>query len=333
MTEKLNHRDRLQAIFEGQKPDRWAASFWRHFFHLEHYAEGTAEAMVDFQQAFDWDFMKINPRADYHVQDWGVHLDYSHDEFAKHPKSMFPIRSAEDWSKIKPLPLDAPNLAEHLQVVNLIRKRLGPELPVLMTVFTPLSVAGRLVEDRSLLQQHIADNPEAVHGALEAITDTFARFAVELRNAGADGLFYATTQWASSDMMTWEQYREFGVPYDLRVIEASSEEAINLLHVCGSNNYLRELQEIDYHCQLVNWDTSDPTNLPLDQAYDVLPGKTLVGGVDHTGWLQHSGDEEIGHQIQRLQAEHDSSRLILGPGCSMPPETTSANLRAIRERL
>jgi len=70
--DKYSHRDRLEMILAGEKPDRFAASFWRHFFHMEHHAEGTAEAMVSFQKRFDWDFIKINPRADYHVEDRGL---------------------------------------------------------------------------------------------------------------------------------------------------------------------------------------------------------------------------------------------------------------------
>ena len=98
--DKYSHRERVEMILAGEKPDRFAASFWRHFYHMEHHAEGTIEAMVAFQKQFDWDFMKINPRADYHVQDWGKQIEYSHDEFTNHRKVGFPIQAAEDWSRI-----------------------------------------------------------------------------------------------------------------------------------------------------------------------------------------------------------------------------------------
>ena len=320
-------------ILAGETPDRFAASFWRHFYHLEHHAEGTIEAMVGFQKMFDWDFMKLNPRAEYHVQSWGQQLEYSHDEFAKHTKKNFPITTVDDWSNVQPLPLSSPPLAEHLKVVTGVRKALGKELPILMTVFTPLSVAGRMVKDHQTLVDHLRDHPDRVAPALTAIAATFAAFAAELRNAGADGLFYATTHWASANLLTWEEYQRFGVPYDLKVIEATEADAMNLLHVCASNNYLKPLSRIDYRCRMFNWDSSDPTNLPLDKAYDRFPHHTLVGGVDQSGWLKHSSPDEICHQIDRLKGEHDSSRLIIGPGCSMPPEAPMDNLRAIRESL
>jgi uroporphyrinogen decarboxylase len=332
-SEKYSHRERVQMILTGEQPDRFAASFWRHFFHMEHHAEGTAEAMLAFQREFDWDFMKINPRADYHVEDWGLKQEWSHDEFRKHRKSNYPVTVAEDWLKIKPLPTSAPVLAEHLNVVSLIHRKAGRELPILMTVFTPLAIAGRMVEKRETLVEHLRKTPELVETGLRAITETFRRFVSELRNAGADGLFFATTQWASSDTITWDEYRRFGVPYDLEIIRAAEADALNILHICCSNNYLRELSQQAYNTRLYNWDANDPTNLPLDKAGSILRDKVMIGGIDHNGWLLHSEPDEIRYKIDEIKERFEPNRLILGPGCSIPPEISFANLHAVRERL
>ena len=300
---------------------------------MEHHAEGTAEAMVSFQKRFDWDFIKINPRADYHVEDWGLNQEWSHHEFTKHKKISFPVTGADDWDKIEPLESTAPVLAEHLKVVSLVRKGSGKEALILMTVFTPLSVAGRMVPDQQMLVEHLRRYPRKMERVLRAITDTFVKFAAEVRNAGADGIFFATTQWASSDMVTWQEYQRFGIPYDLEVIKAAEKDAINLLHICSSHNFIRQLAEIDYNCRLYNWDSNDPTNLPLDRAYDLLDGRTLVGGVDQRGWLLKSSAEEGRYQIEKMKERNDPARLIIGPGCSVPPEVSLENLQAIRETL
>ncbi len=330
---KLSHRERIQTILAGHRPDRFAASAWRHFFHMESSAEGTAEAMLTFQKRFDWDFMKINPRADYHIEDWGLRQRYSRKEFEKHVKLAIPVNRPEDWSKIKPLPPTSPALAEHLKAVSIIRKKSDPELPILMTVFTPLAIAGRMVDNPKLLTDQLRSAPDTVASTLEAITTTFEKFVEELRNAGADGLFFATTQWASSDQITWPEYEKFGVPYDLRVIKAAGNDALNLLHVCASNSFVEQLSRLDYNAHLVNWDSCDPTNPPLDKAYDLLPGKTLVGGVDHNGWLLKSRPNEVANAIADLKRRHDPARVIIGPGCAIPPETPMDNLTAMRESL
>lgn len=317
MKSRLSHRDRLLTIFAGERPDRYAASFWRHFFHLETSAKGTAGAMIDFQNHFDWDFMKINPRADFHVQDWGVKLGYSNREYEKHAKLEFPVRKAEDWYRIEPLDLDVPALAEHLQAVSLIRKGVGGDLPLLMTVFTPLAIAGRMVPDRSLLLEHLKEDRDAVQHALRSITDTFVRFTTELRNAGADGLFYATTQWASADMMSWEEYQQLALPYDLEVIRATDDEAINLLHVCSSNCYIKEMLAEGFNAQMINWDSLDKSNLSLSEAEELASGATLVGGFDFDRWLRQATDEDVAAHLDQLKIDHDSAKLIIGPGCEI----------------
>ncbi len=331
--DKLSHRERILTICRGDQPDRYAASFWRHFYHLESTAEGTAEAMLNWQRLFDWDFMKINPRADYHIEDWGLKQSYSRDEFTKHVKTSYPIRKPEDWIKINPLPMTAPSLAEHLKVVTLIRKRSDRELPILMTVFTPLAIAGRMVQDNQMLADHMRAHPELIHSALRAIAQTFQAFVAELRNAGADGIFFATTQWASSDLITWQEYEAFGIPYDREVIEASEGDSLNLLHVCASNNFLEPMVQLNYPAQMINWDGSDPTNLPLDLAYEVITDQAMVGGVDYNGWLLKGNPDEVAYLTDQLKENNQPSRVIIGPGCSIAPETPLANLQAIRDRL
>ena len=51
-------------------------SLWRHFYECERTAEDLAGAMLAFHKKYDWDWMKVNPRASYHVEGWGVKTDY-----------------------------------------------------------------------------------------------------------------------------------------------------------------------------------------------------------------------------------------------------------------
>ena len=62
-------RERVQAALAGEPVDWPPVSMWRHFYEFEETAEGLAEAMLGFQRRYDWDFMKVNPRASYHAED------------------------------------------------------------------------------------------------------------------------------------------------------------------------------------------------------------------------------------------------------------------------
>jgi uroporphyrinogen decarboxylase len=331
MSDKYSHRERIEMIIRGEKPDRFAASIWRHFNHMEHHAKGLAESMLDFQKRFDWDFMKINPRGSYHVEAWGNRLEWSHDEFIKHTKTVFTVKDISDWDKITVLPLDNPVLAEHLKAVSLISRVSDKQLPKLMTIFNPLSIAGDLIEDDNALVEHLKKDPDRVLRAIENITITFEKFTTELRNAGADGVFLATTQWASSDLLPFDDYKKFGLPFDHRIIKAAGDDALNLFHICASNNYLKEFH--NFPAPLFNWDTADPTNLPADSGCDLLPDKTVIGGLDNNGWLWHGTPGEVATEIDKIKKNVMNKKFIFGPGCTIDAKVPVENLDAVRNNL
>ncbi len=328
---KLSHRERLKMIIKGEKPDRAAWSIWRHFFHREVNLDNFAEAMVEFQKIFDFDFMKINPRASYHVEDWGNRLEWSTDEFQHHKKTYFTVNDINDWEKIEPLPINSPVLAGHLEAISKIKKKSDPELPLFMTLFCPLGIARYLCGSKEKLLSHLRKDERKVLTALEHITQTFEKYTAEIRNAGCDGLFYATLEYASSDTMTFEQYNKYGRPNDLRLLKAAGDDALNILHVCHSHNYLKELA--DYPVQMINWDSSDPTNINLDDSFDYLGDKVAIAGLDDKGWLWHSRPNEIKHEIARIKERMSGKRFIFGPGCAIAPEIPYENLEAVRMSL
>lgn len=329
--DKYSHRERIELIAAGETPDRAAASIWRHFFHREATVDGLVEAMLSFQKEFDWDFMKINPRATFHVEDWGVKLDWSTDEFVKHKYTEFTIKELSDWDKIEVLPMEAPVLADHLKAISLIKKASDPELPLLMTIFNPLGIARYMSGSKEKILEHLKQDPERVKRALENITVTFENFVKESRNAGADGMFYATLEWASADAIPYARYNELCRPLDLRILNASGEDAMNILHVCAGNNYLKELT--DYPVRFINWEAADPTNMNLDEAIEYFDGKVAVGGVDHKGWLWHSAPEEVGYEIKRMKERMTGKKFIFGSGCTIDARVPFENLRAVRENL
>ena len=70
----MNKRERVEAALRGEPVDRVPISMWGHNYLKEWTPEGLAEAMLENYRAYDWDYMKVNPRASYHVEDWGATL-------------------------------------------------------------------------------------------------------------------------------------------------------------------------------------------------------------------------------------------------------------------
>jgi uroporphyrinogen decarboxylase len=323
---QMHKRERVRAALEGKPVDRPPISFWRHFFEKETSAAGLADAMLGFQRTYDWDFMKVNPRACYHAEPWGCRFQFSGQPHIDPKLIEAAIKTPDDWRQIKPLAPTTGAFGEQLEALRRIKDGLHGEIPFVETIFTPLSVAGRLVGSDEAMRDHLGQYPERVHEALEAITVTFERFAKACLEVGVDGVFYATTGWATYDRLTDAEYEEFGRPYDVRVLKAVEGAPFNILHVCRSHNMLWKL--MDYPAHAVNWATADPTNVDIGEVWQRCH-RPVIGGVDHIGTLRQGTPEAVAAEV-RSAVGQTREGLLIGPGCSISPQTPEANLRAAR---
>ncbi|MFQ5880753.1 MAG: uroporphyrinogen-III decarboxylase, partial [Dehalococcoidia bacterium] len=64
----MTKRQRVFAALEGDEVDRVPVSAWGHDFLREWSAEGLALATLDAYRNYDWDFIKVNPRATYYAE-------------------------------------------------------------------------------------------------------------------------------------------------------------------------------------------------------------------------------------------------------------------------
>jgi uroporphyrinogen decarboxylase len=322
----MNRRERVFAAVRGEPVDRLPVSFWGHFYHRESSASELADATLEFQRTYDWDWVKLNPRKHYHVEPWGVRYAYSGRPNEKPVLETWPVRRAEDWASITARP-GADAFAEQLDAVRLVRGGLPPDVPLIETVFTPLAVLGEMVKEPHELRDHMRTHPQLVRAALEAVTATYEGFVRQVMAAGADGLYFATVDWASQDLMSAADLREWARPYDLRVLRAAGEAPLHVLHVCKRRNLLLEMR--DYPVAAFSYDATDSTNPPLADALARMPG-AFMGGISYEGALQHSDPEAVlGEFHTALEITH-GHRWLVAPGCSIPPATPAANLRALR---
>src|SRR3977135_3360570 len=67
----LNHKQRLRAALAGEPLDRLPYSLLSHAFGREWSAAGLADATIETSRKYDWDLVKLNPRATYYAEAWG----------------------------------------------------------------------------------------------------------------------------------------------------------------------------------------------------------------------------------------------------------------------
>src|SRR5687767_8456639 len=72
MRPKMTKTERVYAALQGEEVDRVPVSAWWHDFAREWSAEDLAETTLGQYRQYDWDFIKVNPRASYFGEAFGA---------------------------------------------------------------------------------------------------------------------------------------------------------------------------------------------------------------------------------------------------------------------
>jgi len=318
----MTKRERIKRAIRREAVDRVPIAFWRHFPESDQTAEGLAEAVLAFQAEYDFDLIKVTPTSGYAAEDWGFRGTYKGNREGTREERRYPVKTATDWRRIAPLDVHKGVYGRELAALKRIRAGRKDDAPILETVFSPLTVAKNLAGDALL--PHLRANPAELKSALGIIAETTAQFAVAALAAGAEGIFFAT-QFASHDLLSLGEYREFGEPYDRVIFQAiTGRTDLILLHAHGS----RPMFEIvtTYPAQILNWhDRRTPPSLVEGQRQ--FAGAVL-GGLDEWGTLGDSRPEQVAIQAADAIWQTGNRGLILGGGCVIPVDTPAANLHA-----
>ncbi|MBI2913768.1 MAG: uroporphyrinogen decarboxylase [Chloroflexi bacterium] len=323
----MTKRERVFAALKGDAGDRVPVSAWWHDFLREWSAEGLAEATLEAYRKYDWDFIKVNPRASYYAEDWGPRFRHYPD---RQPELIEPaVKSPEDLRRIRPLDVSHGAYGEQLAALAIIARELRGEAPFIQTVFSPLAVMSRLTGSTRFVQRLMRDHPDDLLAALDAAAETLRAYAAACVDAGAAGIFFATVEWGSADIISPQDYHRFARPFDLLVLEGLRDAPFNVLHVCRDNNHLARL--LDYPVSAFHWDATAAGNPSLSEIAASAGGRTVMGGVSHESTIAGGSPADVAAEAGRAIEETGGRRFLLAPGCSIDPQTPEANLRALAE--
>jgi uroporphyrinogen decarboxylase len=322
----MSKPERVSAALRGDEVDRVPVSAWWHDFAREWSPQDLADATLDAYREYDFDFVKVNPRATYFGEAWGAQYVLA-DPPNQQPRLIAPgVSSPDDLRRIDRVDVALGPFEEQLEALGLIAHRLKGEAPFLQTVFSPLASMSRITGSTKYVQKLVREAPDDLLAALGPISETLAAYAAACLERGAAGIFFATVEWASTDNLSPEEYDRFGRPFDLPVLEAVRDAPFNVLHVCRDNNMLARL--LDYPVHALQWGSRSPANPSLTE---IAPktDRALLGGVDHTETIRTGSQVDVTVEAHDAIAGMDRRRLLLAPECSIDPTTPPENIRAM----
>ncbi len=317
------HRERIQAAIKGEILDHPPVALWRHFPVDDQYPETLANATLHFQQNYDFDMVKVTPASSFCVKDWGVQDEWVGDTEGTRRYTQRVIHDVRDWESLPVLESTAPHLAGQLACLRSIRARLSRDTPLLQTIFSPLSQAKNLAGNELLLE-HLRDRPSSVLKGLRTITETTRRFIEAARETGIDGIFYAV-QHAQANILSYEEYKLFGLIFDVQTIEPAHGLWCNMLHLHGQAVHFELANELPF--QIVNWHDRE-SHPSLAEAQELFAG-VLCGGIRQDTLVYRDQAEVKMEAVDAIQ-QTGGKRFILGTGCVVPVIASHGNILAAK---
>lgn len=317
----MTHRERVSASLRGVEVDRPAISLWRHFGGIDMTAGGLAEAMIGFQRTFDFDFVKFMPTGSYTIMDWGAETTWEPNDWGTRTIRRLPIANADDWPRLRLLDRSGGVLGVVNDALAQTVEEVGPSVPVLQTIFSPLSTAGKLAGPSFVA--HLRQSPDVFAAGLSVIEEVTRGLIADAIERGAD-LFYVV-QTGTANVLTEFEFERWESEAARRLLGALPEDAIAIVHGHGNHLWFQNLA--DWPVQGLNWD--DRTAGPTLHAARMRTTKGLVGGIAAWSELRDGRIQDVRNAV--AAAVGDGQRgVVVGPGCAIPTDAAAHLIQAAR---
>jgi uroporphyrinogen decarboxylase len=299
--------ERVRAALGGKSVDRPPFSIWYHFGNQHASPERTAQAHLEFFEAYDLDLLKVMNDYDYPM-----------------PEGMEVMSTPEDLKRLAPFDVTRTPLGQQLKAIELIASALRGKALFVDTVFNAWNTLRRnLVKEA--MEPLMKDHPRALEAALQIVNDNLIRYALASLERGAAGIFLSVP--ATAESVTPEQYARFMRPFDLQLLNAiRGKGECHILHAHGEKLYLDQL--LDYPVHALSW--ADLNGGPSIAEVRRRTPLSLMAGLDHIKFPDVSV-RVIREQVRAARAQAGNTKFILAPGCSVSTYSYPPLIKAARE--
>lgn len=340
----MTHKERLMAAVRGEWLDRPCAAFWGPHYNLE---EGSARDLayttIANQRAYQWDFIKVMESGMYFPEAFGqdIPANLNSEMQAWVNVEKFIVNHAKEWRKLRPLEVKGNELFErNVEVISRVADYFQGDVPILPTVFSPVSMAGEMVggyfDEAKIVAMLEYDTADTEYG-LSVVEETLVNLMNAYIDAGADGFFFGM-QNGLNQKMGFDAFMKFEHDGCMRVLNAvKGRTSFVMAHMCNGSATDKALNTkfidacldlpVDAFNYTDTWD-SMPSFAEMRQKTD----KVLVGGIMHSAmplsrvsWnLPHKNDFSGPDRAaikNRLRARVDAAiegagnSLVIAGGC------------------
>jgi uroporphyrinogen decarboxylase len=302
----MNKREMMLGLAEGSAETNYVpAAFFLHFDPAFHQGQAAIDKHLEFFRATDMDFVKI--------------------QYEQTPPPEFRIRKVADWARIPLYPDDY--FEPPIEIVEGLVKAAKRDALIIMTLYSPLMWAERLMEDASVAD-HLTQDPAAVQLGLATLTENVLKLVRGCKRVGADGFYVSTQGGEAFRFPGTDHFSRYIKPTDLAVWRELQDCAFNILHVCDYHGSYDDLTPfLDYPGHVVNSSLHIGNRTLTTQQAATMFGRPFMGGLERKAEIAIGSQEAIIEAAQEV-LDDAPGRFILAADCTVPAATPWANLRA-----
>src|SRR5690606_33827568 len=126
-------------------------------------------SMIEYQQTYDWDFVRVTPSNSFCVTDYGAQDSWEGTPDGTRTFGRRTISRSLEWTTLRPLDPMRGALGRQIDALSAICEGLGDTTPIIQTIYSPL-VQAEFLAGQDALTIDMRTQSDRVHSGLNLIT-------------------------------------------------------------------------------------------------------------------------------------------------------------------
>lgn len=236
------------------------------------------------------------------------------------------IKELSDLDKIEVAdPERDGRLPLHLKATELVREKIGKDVPIFKYVPGPLTLASVLRGQDQLLME-LVRNPDFVYDILKPASESSKRYGAATVEHGAD-IAVVADPIASSSVISPKMFDQFAFSPIKDVLKSISDVGgIPSLHICGNTIPILEGM-VDAGARVIELDYQ----VDLTFAKDMVGEKVCIqGNIDPVSILLNGKPRDVERKAREcIEKAAKGGGFILSSGCEVPLNAPFENVKAM----
>ena len=335
----MNHLQRVQAVLQGQLPDRLpvipqsfmfsAKTAGYNIAEINRSPQKMAESHRICQEKYGYDGCVIDVDAATLAEACGARVNWREDNVASVDEHHPALKSLKDIDSLHfPDPYKDARLPEWLETTSRLKDMIGKDVFIMGRADQgPFSLLSLLRGTQNFMVDLLEEEPEVIQHALEWTTKVHIAFAKAQLEVGA----HATSMgdaYASPNLVAPSIFRNYAFAYEKQVVDAvQTKEGHYSIHICGdTNKIIREMGETGARILEIDWKVN------MKQAREVLPDSCiLMGNINPSDPIYLGTPEQVKATAEKIIRDVRGKGLILSSGCAIGANAKPENISAMVE--